>query len=208
MMIFDYYNNLRKKRVRLLTCLCAVMFALTIVPMTAHAEVGDIITQLQGGTLYIGDTKEFTFEVEGATKYVWYYNLPNRSNIRMTSQYAVRENGKNVFIFKTNITSPSKAPSTIEYNFLSYRASYNPTEIYCVATTSSGNITSDVVKLHSIDKYGVQYYMNMATSVVSYVLTSMSSFLGFVTANPILLLFFGILYGGIAIVFLVRIIKS
>lgn len=56
--------------------------------------------------------------------------------------------------------------------------------------------------------YGLDSLLEAATQVVTWMITSMTSYLGFITANPVVLILFLMLIAGSAIGFLFRIWHS
>lgn len=56
--------------------------------------------------------------------------------------------------------------------------------------------------------YGLDSLLEAATQVITWMITSMTSYLGFITANPVVLILFLMLIAGSAIGFLFRIWHS
>lgn len=56
--------------------------------------------------------------------------------------------------------------------------------------------------------YGLDNLLSAATQVVTWMITSMTSYLGFITGNPVVLILFLMLIAGSAIGFLFRIWHS
>lgn len=231
MMIVEYYNNLRKKRAVFIITLAVMVLALAIVPLTAHAENGDIIIQPKDAESYMLEWTAFTFEVDGAVSYQWYFMHPQLTNsefIAPTDMYIIDEN---TYFYRDSICERTgfedflmqgkgSTSDKFEFSFgegMPVLEDDMVTDMYfrCAATLENGQtVQSDTVTLyqHSTkrpDTFAVKGgFLASAGQLIKYLITAMGQFIGFFTTNPVLFVFLLIVLGGTGIAFLARIMKS
>ena len=207
MKILEYYNNLRKKRIVAIAALVVMALVLVVTPLTALAD--DYYTYVGNLELYYGDViyikcnsgdydvsrYELTFYENGKYLQSQIIGLTSTSTYECYGiQYSIMDemlcikNMNSDTQMNIKVTTYCYSTPSNQFNFGKY--------LYVKTYSSMNNLAL------------FRMVFDDAATMVTTMLTFMQQFLTFMTANPILLIPLIVFLVGVAIFFLVPLIKD